>query len=230
MKDQGIERVTTLVGAEAAIDRQPAQREVADGIEQLVADEFVLVAKTAGIEDPVLVDGHRVVERRAKGIAGLASMAVVSHMLTDFKDMDVATHQDIHHKLKDHRYVLRNSALVPDDDNPASSQEKERYRENHLSQNPHPLMLRAVGYGPFIGGIVLFSALIPIFLFTNANVLFRARFRDGTSLVERTVNANRTTAGEVEADKENAGERGARGKKGKVVGGAVGAGGRMVAA
>nr|WJN25075.1 condensin complex subunit [Farysia itapuensis] len=30
-------------------------------------------------------------------------------------------------------------------------------------------------------------------LFTNANVLFRARFRDGTSLVERTLNANRTT-------------------------------------
>ncbi len=39
-------------------------------------------------------------------------------------------------------------------------------------------------------------------LFTNANVLFKARFRDGTSLVERTVNANRTTAGD-EADKEN---------------------------
>nr|DBA11433.1 TPA_inf: SMC2 [Testicularia cyperi] len=51
-------------------------------------------------------------------------------------------------------------------------------------------------------------------LFTNANVLFRARFRDGTSLVERTVNANRTTADD--ADKENrstgSGSRGARGK------------------
>ncbi|EPQ29965.1 uncharacterized protein PFL1_02637 [Pseudozyma flocculosa PF-1] len=36
-------------------------------------------------------------------------------------------------------------------------------------------------------------------LFTNANVLFRARFRDGTSLVERTVNANRTTASTIAA-------------------------------
>ncbi|KAL2157397.1 hypothetical protein VTH06DRAFT_6216 [Thermothelomyces fergusii] len=50
-----------------------------------------------------------------KGIAGLASMATVSHILMDFKDMDVATHQDIHKKLKNHRYILRNSCLAPYD-------------------------------------------------------------------------------------------------------------------
>lgn len=37
-------------------------------------------------------------------------------------------------------------------------------------------------------------------LFTNANVLFRARFRDGTSIVERT--AQRSTSG-LYGDKEN---------------------------
>ncbi|KAK0728565.1 hypothetical protein B0T26DRAFT_639205, partial [Lasiosphaeria miniovina] len=106
-----------------------------------------------------------------KGIAGLASMATVSHILMDFKDMDVATHGDIHHKLKDHRYALRNSSLTPDDLNPPSKQEREKYTKNYLSENPHPLMLRAKGAVPFILGIVMFSALIPVFLFTPANVL-----------------------------------------------------------
>ncbi|SNX83715.1 probable SMC2 - chromosome segregation protein [Melanopsichium pennsylvanicum] len=60
-------------------------------------------------------------------------------------------------------------------------------------------------------------------LFTNANVLFRARFRDGTSLVERTVNANRTTTVDVEGDKENV-EPGVAGRK---RGGKAGAGGAL---
>lgn len=67
-------------------------------------------------------------------------------------------------------------------------------------------------------------------LFTNANVLFRARFRDGTSLVERTVNANRTTTAADEVDKENANPNAAPRKRGKAAGGAGGAGGRLVAA
>ncbi|KAK4645432.1 hypothetical protein QC761_201390 [Podospora bellae-mahoneyi] len=106
-----------------------------------------------------------------KGIAGLAAMATVSHILMDFKDMDVATHQDIHSKLKDHRYVLRNSSLAPDDTNPPSIQEREKYTKNHLSANPHPMMLRPAGAYPLIFGIFAFIALIPIFLFTPATVL-----------------------------------------------------------
>lgn len=74
-------------------------------------------------------------------------------------------------------------------------------------------------------------------LFTNANVLFRARFRDGTSLVERTVNANRTTSSTMQGmdshgqDKENrgvAGKRRAAGGKGSGSGG--GRGGALVSA
>src|SRR5690606_31649462 len=38
-----------------------------------------------------------------KGIAGVASRAVVSHILMDFKDMDTATHEEIHNKLKSRR-------------------------------------------------------------------------------------------------------------------------------
>lgn len=42
-------------------------------------------------------------------------------------------------------------------------------------------------------------------LFTNANVLFKARFRDGTSVVERTA---QRTASTMYNDKENEPERG----------------------
>ncbi|KAK0719668.1 hypothetical protein B0H67DRAFT_643000 [Lasiosphaeris hirsuta] len=108
-----------------------------------------------------------------KGIAGLASMAVVSHILMDFKDMDVATHKDIHHKLKNHRYVLRNSALAPDEDNVSHKYARaaDKYTKNHLSENPQPLMFRAAGVIPFVTGIVIFLALIPMFLFTPADAL-----------------------------------------------------------
>jgi len=46
-------------------------------------------------------------------------------------------------------------------------------------------------------------------LFTNANVLFRTRFRDGTSIVERTAQRS-TSALYAEGDKENGQEEGDR--------------------
>ena len=106
-----------------------------------------------------------------KGIAGLAAMANVSHILMDFKDMDVATHNDIHHKLKSHRYVLRNSSLAPDDDTPLLKHAETEYERNHLSENPHPLMLRPTGAIPFILGIGAFMVFIPVFLFSPAGYL-----------------------------------------------------------
>ncbi|KND89682.1 hypothetical protein TOPH_05614 [Tolypocladium ophioglossoides CBS 100239] len=106
-----------------------------------------------------------------RGIAGLASMAVVSHILMDFKDMDTAKHKDIHHKLKHNRYMLRNSSLAPDDENPASTQERDRYQDTHLSENPHPLMLRPAGWIPFILGLLAFTGFIPVFLFTPADIV-----------------------------------------------------------
>lgn len=116
-----------------------------------------------------------------KGIAGLAAMANVSHILMDFKDCDVATHEDIHKKLKRYRYHLRNSALAPMDDESrlstnasddlakitgqvtADNQAPAKY---HLSLNPHPLMFRARGSIPFIVGISIFTIILPVFLFT----------------------------------------------------------------
>ncbi|CAI4215149.1 unnamed protein product [Parascedosporium putredinis] len=113
-----------------------------------------------------------------KGIAGLASMAVVCHILMDFKDMDTAKHEDIHKKLKLRRYILRNSALAPYDETPTSSSasmvarpEEDRFQHTHLSENPHPLMLRAAGYVPFVVGVIVFMGFVPAMIFTKATVV-----------------------------------------------------------
>lgn len=97
--------------------------------------------------------------------------------------MDVATHEDIHHKLADKRYILRNSSLAPlptvenghstaiattPDAGGLRGSSEHKF---HLSLNPHPLILRTAGCVPFITGILLFTALLPIFLFTPAGYL-----------------------------------------------------------
>lgn len=56
-------------------------------------------------------------------------------------------------------------------------------------------------------------------LFTNANVLFRARFRDGTSIVERT--AQRSTSGLYTTSAENEGEDGNERRRARRVGGST---------
>ena len=109
-----------------------------------------------------------------KGIAGLASMAVVSHILMDFKDMDTATHEDIHNRLRYRRYILRNSALAPDDETPPSSQQRAedaRFPHAHLSENPHPLMLTAPGFVTYVVGVALFTGFVTAVFFTEATVV-----------------------------------------------------------
>ncbi|KAF4975255.1 hypothetical protein FZEAL_7922 [Fusarium zealandicum] len=107
-----------------------------------------------------------------RGIAGLAGMAVVSHILMDFKDMDTAKPKDIHHKLKHRRYMLRNSSLAPYEGISAKMEaDGEQDVGDHLSEHPHPVMLRPIGSIPFIIGLLLFAAFIPTFLFTPANII-----------------------------------------------------------
>ncbi|KAI9167570.1 hypothetical protein HJFPF1_03701 [Paramyrothecium foliicola] len=107
-----------------------------------------------------------------RGIAGLASMAVVSHILMDFKGMDIVTPKDIHRQLKHNRYTLRNSSLAPDDENPVTSKDRDRFQDDdHVSENPHPLMLRPAGCVPFLVGLLLFTGFIPAFLFTGMDAV-----------------------------------------------------------
>lgn len=126
-----------------------------------------------------------------RGISGLASMAVVSHILMDFRDLDTATPDDVHHRLGSRRYLLRNSCLAPADDNPPASTWDVRNGGrrgsgsndddadirgtgtggSNLPGNPHPVMLRPAGFLPFMAGLMAYMLLIPILLFTKADVV-----------------------------------------------------------
>ncbi|KAJ4395974.1 hypothetical protein N0V93_000190 [Gnomoniopsis smithogilvyi] len=122
-----------------------------------------------------------------KGIAGLAAMANVSHIIMDFKDMDVATHEDIHRTLKKRRYYLQNSALAPVYDSDYTAIQEDTFRitgqddintnqtaKYHLSVNPQPFMFRKEGTIPFICGILLFTILLPVLLFQAPNLTEKA--------------------------------------------------------
>jgi len=89
----------------------------------------------------------------------------------DFKDMDTATPEMIHQRLKTHRYNLRNSSLASDDKIPLTRQDKDKYDDEKRHQNPHPLMLRLVAGIPFVICMVLFMGFIPVILFTDANII-----------------------------------------------------------
>jgi hypothetical protein len=107
-----------------------------------------------------------------KGIAGIAAMATKSHVLMDFKGLDTVPPQDIHNKLKDHRYTLRNTSLVPDDAVPLTREDKDKYDQYRLSANPHPLMMRLVAGIPLIASMVLYLIFIPTVIFIpSANVV-----------------------------------------------------------
>ncbi|CAD6447323.1 ebe364ee-83dc-4e6b-86d9-11974cea1879-CDS [Sclerotinia trifoliorum] len=107
-----------------------------------------------------------------KGVAGIAAMANRSHILMDFKDMDTATPDMIHQKLKAHRYTLRNSSLAPEDSIILTQADKDKYDSHqHHDENPHPLFLRLIAGIPFVIGMFLFTILIPIILFTPANII-----------------------------------------------------------
>ncbi|KAK8098462.1 uncharacterized protein PG998_013948 [Apiospora kogelbergensis] len=140
-------------------------------LSHLLTSTFVIIAALGCILFYQLHSRRSGLLADVKGIAGLASMAVVSHVMMDFKDMDVAKPKDIHKKLKNHRYVLRNSSLAPDDSAPMTAKDTEKHKEIDVSENPHPLMLRAEGGVPFIIGILLFLIFLPIVLFTKANEL-----------------------------------------------------------
>lgn len=100
-----------------------------------------------------------------KGIAGVAAMANRSHILMDFKDMDTATPDEIHNRLKSHRYTLRNSSLAPEENAPLTQAEKDRYDQHKRPENPHPFMLRLPAGITFILGMAAFMIVMPIVLF-----------------------------------------------------------------
>lgn len=103
-----------------------------------------------------------------QGIAGIASMATKSHILTDFKGLDTASNSDIHNRLRTRRYNLHKASLWQGE----FVREADNYVPPEKKENPHPLMLRLVVGVPFMLYIMLVGALIPVFVFdARANVV-----------------------------------------------------------
>ena len=67
--EQVVEGVSGLVDGDLAQDREPAEGEVADEVEELMADAFVLAAEALAVDRAVPVEDDGVVERAALGQA-----------------------------------------------------------------------------------------------------------------------------------------------------------------
>lgn len=100
-----------------------------------------------------------------KGIAGISVMATKSHILNDFRGLDMASHTTIHRQLKHRRYILHKSSLWQGEyltHNSASDTETPKPR------NPHPLALHLKIGVLYLFCLALFIAFIPIIEFTAA--------------------------------------------------------------
>ena len=104
-----------------------------------------------------------------KGIAGIASMATKSHILNEFRGLDLASHQTIHKQLARRRFILHKGTLWQGEyiTRGASGE-----GDMPKAKNPHPVVLHMpVGF-VFMFGLVLYIALIPIIEFNqHANVV-----------------------------------------------------------
>ncbi|RMZ71662.1 DUF3433 domain [Pyrenophora seminiperda CCB06] len=97
-----------------------------------------------------------------KGIAGIAAMATKSHILADFKGLDQAPLNKIHKQLRRRRYILHKSSLWQGE---YISNSKEKIHEQDA--DPRPLMLRLRVGVPFVGFLIAFTIIVPIFTFVE---------------------------------------------------------------
>src|SRR5262245_55399106 len=66
LEHQRVQAMAAAIGAEGAEDGRAGESKIADRIERLVPHEFVGEAKTFAIDDAVVADGNRIVERSAE--------------------------------------------------------------------------------------------------------------------------------------------------------------------
>jgi hypothetical protein len=105
-----------------------------------------------------------------KGVAGVASMATKSHILTDFDGMDEASHTEIHKCLRHQRYLLYKSSIWQGEYiNPRT--EEEQGDDPHKVENPHPIILRQGPATAFIVFLTFCLTMIPIATYTGVNVV-----------------------------------------------------------
>lgn len=103
-----------------------------------------------------------------KGIAGIAAMATKSHILQDFKGLDLATRADIHKRLAHRTYVLYKSSIWQGE---WTKNTESTIETSHRLRSPHPIMLRLTAGIPFIGAMVFCLAAVPIISLTKARVI-----------------------------------------------------------
>ncbi|PVI06088.1 hypothetical protein DM02DRAFT_623402 [Periconia macrospinosa] len=95
-----------------------------------------------------------------QGIAGIAAMATKSHILADFRGLDIAPLDKIHKQLRHRRYNLHKSALWQGEYIRNSTE-----KIPDTGSDPRPLMLRLRAGVPYIAYMFLFMAAIPSLLF-----------------------------------------------------------------
>jgi hypothetical protein len=102
------------------------------------------------------------------GIAGVAAMANKSHILTDFHNLDLATESSIHKQLNKRTYVLHKGALWQ----AQCLKEAERDNSAPKAMNPHPILLRVKGMGPFLVFCTIVLISLPVIVCSpSANVV-----------------------------------------------------------
>lgn len=103
-----------------------------------------------------------------KGIAGVASMATRSHILTDFQGMDEASLDELHERLRHRHYVLYKSSIWQGE---YITMDKRDEFATHKVKNPHPIILRRAPIFLFITYLIVCLVLIPIVTHTPANIV-----------------------------------------------------------
>ena len=103
-----------------------------------------------------------------KGIAGIASMATKSHILNDFRGLDLATRAEIHERLAHRRYVLYKSSIWQGEWTAVSEPMQE---SKHRLDSPHPHMLQLRFGFPFLSFMVFGLIAVPVISLSPARVI-----------------------------------------------------------
>lgn len=98
------------------------------------------------------------------GIAGVASMACKSHILTDFRGLDWAGTKQIHKQLSKRTYILHKSCLWQAE----FLKENERPGASVKDQSAHPLLLRLKGGIPLMIYLLAVMVIMPLLMYKES--------------------------------------------------------------
>lgn len=102
-----------------------------------------------------------------KGIAGIASMATKSHILQDFRGLDLATRGDIHKRLARRTYVLYKHSIWQGEY--VSEHDRDDFQDSERRlHSPHPIMLRLEAGAFFIIFMIFCLGAVPAICVTKA--------------------------------------------------------------